>query len=893
MTHDEPAHQPAGRHAAGGAPRLDDQPSAAPRFDTFISFCSADRLQPWFGRSIDIVAELKTALERYRHPGTARRMRVCTYDEDFELGLEVRKVIAQTIAGSASVVLLSGRGAGTSAFVRFEVDTAREVLGEDKLLPALVDRAPYEAFPDLFAVDAHGADLSAVGCKDVRSWRRRVELEAAKIAARTWDLPLARVRDRFVLERRRVLRRRVGSLVVAFLTLLTAAAAGYHQFRQRQLTRELAVHQRYASEMAAVQRAWSAGNVDVVRSALAGWQHRSDGPDPRSFDWRTYALVATAQRMALHGDEMTSLAAAPAAPLFAFATTKAPVVIWDAEKRTQLAALHPATVGSRSVVFEPNGRWLAAATASGIVRWDLEARSERIVAAPGGDAFVVLVALDDRVLAVTKRGDLYGFDGSTPKLRGRAVFKVSADFRLSRSGSGRYLVGLGADEKVQVVDLERRSRPYVRQIDGLHASHEFATRGETAIFAAGERLAVLDLASGVVRNTPRLTNGRNLTAVAVSTDGKAVAAGDPANGGVVLWHPGEAGSNREWRDAGALRGYKGWVRAIRFLPRSTLLVAGSGDGGVRVWDVERVGRRVSQSHQADIASLVFVDHTHDVVSLDRDGLLRRWEGRTLAQRWARNVESASKALALGRELVAVAGDGVVRFFRLDDGREVRSTPGWEPLASGVDGDLLAFQGTGDGEVIVEGPAGSRHSFRVGPGGGSSPIDITAIAFGRRGDILLIATADGHVRGYDLRRHLFVWTIEAHKRVIHALALSPDGTSFATASSDRTVKLWRTVDGAEIGTLQADATTVGSLAFSPDGRTLVSGAQDGVIRMWNVHARLETVAFHAHARDLHPGVTALAFSGDGAHLASGGAMGTMIVWDADTRSIIPELAPSAR
>uniref|UniRef100_A0ACD5GY14 WD40 repeat domain-containing protein n=1 Tax=Desertifilum tharense IPPAS B-1220 TaxID=1781255 RepID=A0ACD5GY14_9CYAN len=53
-----------------------------------------------------------------------------------------------------------------------------------------------------------------------------------------------------------------------------------------------------------------------------------------------------------------------------------------------------------------------------------------------------------------------------------------------------------------------------------------------------------------------------------------------------------------------------------------------------------------------------------------------------------------------------------------------------------------------------------------------------------------------------------------------MAFSPDGQTLATASSDRTIKLWR-ADGTLVQTLSGHQSAVWSVAFSPDGQLLAS------------------------------------------------------------------------
>jgi len=64
-----------------------------------------------------------------------------------------------------------------------------------------------------------------------------------------------------------------------------------------------------------------------------------------------------------------------------------------------------------------------------------------------------------------------------------------------------------------------------------------------------------------------------------------------------------------------------------------------------------------------------------------------------------------------------------------------------------------------------------------------------------------------------------------------VAFSPDGRLLASASEDKTVRLWDPVTGQHQRTLTGHAGPVRSVAFSPDGRLLASAGDDGTVRLW--------------------------------------------------------------
>jgi cytochrome c len=77
-------------------------------------------------------------------------------------------------------------------------------------------------------------------------------------------------------------------------------------------------------------------------------------------------------------------------------------------------------------------------------------------------------------------------------------------------------------------------------------------------------------------------------------------------------------------------------------------------------------------------------------------------------------------------------------------------------------------------------------------------------------------------------------LEGHTAPIVGVAVSPDGKTIASASWDRTVRLWPLSDGALAGAprvLEGHQQNVNGVAFTPDGNALVSAGYDLTIRIW--------------------------------------------------------------
>ena len=78
-----------------------------------------------------------------------------------------------------------------------------------------------------------------------------------------------------------------------------------------------------------------------------------------------------------------------------------------------------------------------------------------------------------------------------------------------------------------------------------------------------------------------------------------------------------------------------------------------------------------------------------------------------------------------------------------------------------------------------------------------------------------------------------FVLAGHDQPITSVSISPDGSRIASASIDRTVRIWNTTTGELERVLIGHSDTVNVILFSADGGHVVSGASDGKIRTWDV------------------------------------------------------------
>jgi WD40 repeat protein/tRNA A-37 threonylcarbamoyl transferase component Bud32 len=126
---------------------------------------------------------------------------------------------------------------------------------------------------------------------------------------------------------------------------------------------------------------------------------------------------------------------------------------------------------------------------------------------------------------------------------------------------------------------------------------------------------------------------------------------------------------------------------------------------------------------------------------------------------------------------------------------------------------------------------------------------------------------------------------AHSGGINTVAFSPDGGTIATASDDRSVRLWNVKTG-ESRVLSGHTDEVWCAAFSPDGKLLATGGKDKTLRLWDLATGTAAI-LPGHQQWL----TSIRFSPDGKWITSQGLREGVFLWNV-AQAAGKQIAPSS-
>ncbi|ODH02144.1 ribosome assembly protein 4 [Nostoc sp. KVJ20] len=152
--------------------------------------------------------------------------------------------------------------------------------------------------------------------------------------------------------------------------------------------------------------------------------------------------------------------------------------------------------------------------------------------------------------------------------------------------------------------------------------------------------------------------------------------------------------------------------------------------------------------------------------------------------------------------------------------------------------------------------------------------VISVAYSPNGQQLASASSDKTIKIWDVSSGQLLKTLTGHSEQIIRVAYSPNGQQLASASADKTIKIWDVRSGQLLKSLTGHSDRVMSVAYSPNGQQLASASNDNTIKIWDVASGqlLKTLT------DDSDRVMSVAYSPNGRQLASASGGNTIKIWD---------------
>ncbi len=287
-----------------------------------------------------------------------------------------------------------------------------------------------------------------------------------------------------------------------------------------------------------------------------------------------------------------------------------------------------------------------------------------------------------------------------------------------------------------------------------------------------------------------------------------------------------------------LRGHTNEVWSVAFSPDDATLASAGVDKVIKIWDV-KASREVRQltDHEAEVRRVVFSPKGDMMASAAGDGTIFFWETGDFQSKHevpSHEMDVRSVAFTLdGTQLLSGSIDKTIRSWNSESGEAegilAAAAAGVQCIVLSPDGTTIAT-GCDDGAIrLYDSDGGEPRRTLTGHTDG-----VCHIAYSRDGTRLASASWDGTMRLWDTATGQQLTTIEGHEEAVRSVAFSSHGC-LASGGDDHTIRLCDAATGEHLATIREHTGPVTSVAFSSDGTVLASASGDKTVKLWEIEA----------------------------------------------------------
>jgi WD40 repeat protein/transcriptional regulator with XRE-family HTH domain len=346
-----------------------------------------------------------------------------------------------------------------------------------------------------------------------------------------------------------------------------------------------------------------------------------------------------------------------------------------------------------------------------------------------------------------------------------------------------------------------------------------------------------------------------------------------------------------------LHGHTRPVTDCAISPDGTWIVSASEEGTLRLWDVHSGALRfILERHAAPVTCCAITPGGNRIISASSDGTIKIWNAYTgselLSFHGHDNAVTRCEVSPDGAWFVSASQDGTLKLWNISSINTLPPRRGYRvPVIRVLQGHEGAVRGCAispDGTWIAS--VSDDRTLRTWNAHTGSPLSVVEVERGEDEGIEAIYGCaigpDGTWIAFTYDIGLQVWDIYAarerfttygHVGIVVGCAISPDGRWMLSASTDGTLKGWRTDADVDIFILKGHADTVNRCVISPNGDRIVSASDDCTLKVWQVppfsEERLPNEEEYAF------GLVSCAFSHSGDWVVTVALNGELKRWDA--------------
>ncbi|CAD8172170.1 unnamed protein product [Paramecium pentaurelia] len=133
--------------------------------------------------------------------------------------------------------------------------------------------------------------------------------------------------------------------------------------------------------------------------------------------------------------------------------------------------------------------------------------------------------------------------------------------------------------------------------------------------------------------------------------------------------------------------------------------------------------------------------------------------------------------------------------------------------------------------------------------------VQSVCFSPDGTTLASGSDDKHIKLWNLITRKFKLKLCGHTSLVNSFCFSSDSATLASGSDDKSIRIWHVQTGQQIAKLEGHDSFVNSVCFSPDGtllasyRGILNSGKDCYIRLWDFKTGYQILDSDKNLKDI--------------------------------------------
>ncbi|KAG2060049.1 WD40 repeat-like protein [Suillus hirtellus] len=266
-------------------------------------------------------------------------------------------------------------------------------------------------------------------------------------------------------------------------------------------------------------------------------------------------------------------------------------------------------------------------------------------------------------------------------------------------------------------------------------------------------------------------------------------------------------SIRQWKGDGEpvgkpLNSDGGGIGSMAVSPDETMMICGSADGRLRLWNIEE-GSMIGDPWEGHNAAVRCLDWSHnplEIASGSEDGTIRRWNPNT-GRRTAPPIETSHEWVWA-----------------------VKYSPQGDKFMSGGSGPICIW--SKDGKLLIE--IKGHENW------------VSSLSWSKDGTHIFSGSYDNTIRKWRAIDGQELVVFRGHTQSVRSICLAPNESYIVSASEDYSIRIWDLKTNQAVGDPLLHDDQLLAVVMSRDEKYIASAGLDQKIYVWRLEAALENV-----------------------------------------------------